>query len=376
MAKTVRQPQPRPLENVRRTVVKLGTRTLCDPDGTPDHLLLDSLARDVAHLRKTGHQFLFISSGAIGLGRSVLRLPDPPEEVAGRQALSAVGQPRLMAAWDAAFRRHRLPVAQLLLTQDDFEARRRYDRLMPGLESVLQHGAVPIINANDAVSASEIGEDFGDNDRLAGLFGARCGADLCILLSDVAGLHDRDPHRDGAQLLDHVPHIDDAVLRRAGVRPGTPPRDGMGRKLQTAQQLTDSGVHVAISYAREPGILGRLLAGETLGTWFDAVGPDRPQRLRTAAPAGRIHIDDGAAEALREGYQLLPAGVVEVEGSWPVESLVEIVLDDEVLARAVCPLAARDVVACIGLHSDDVRRVLGLERTVHVTRKGRVELLA
>lgn len=369
---------------IKRIVVKVGTNTLCNPDGSPDPALLSQLAQDIHYLRSNGRQVLIISSGAIGLGRRLLGLNEQPQDVTVRQACAALGQHRLMSAWDHALRRHKVPVAQVLLTHHTFDKRRSYLHLRNCLEELLKRGAVPILNENDTVSIQEIDASFGDNDRLGALVAAKVEADLYVILSDVDGLYDRPPHVRGARRLERVEAVDDDILAMASEKAGSGARGGMRSKLHSARFLTQAGVPVAIAYGRHEGVLEALLAVDEEhrpvarpGTWFDAVG-DRSNKERwllSAHPQGGIQVDAGAAEALRDGYHLLPAGVIGVQGSFPVESVVDILHDGKVIARAVSHLSSRDLDRCQGLQSDEAKEVLGVETPANITRKGRIALL-
>lgn len=355
-----------------RIVVKLGTNTLCDADGLPDLDLMAAIAQQVHRLRSDGHQVLLVSSGAIGFGRSILKLPELPLDVPMRQACAAVGQHHLMKAWDTALGRHKIPVAQVLVTSNTFQMRRRYVDLHNCIEALLRVGAVPIFNENDTISTEEIDAMFTDNDRLGALVAARVQADVYVMLSDVAGLYDRAPSEEGATLIRRVPRVDDVMA--LGGPAGKRGRGGMASKLESARELTQAGVEVAIGYGREPNIL--LSLTDWPGTWFDAVGRrDGMERwLLAARPVGTIRIDAGAAAALASGKHLLPAGITAVEGAFPVESVVAIVGPDGPVAHALSLLSSGDLNQCIGMQSDAARGALGIEGGVNVTRKGRIAL--
>lgn len=360
---------------MKRIVLKLGTNTLCDADGLPDTDLIAALAKEIHDLRVTGHQFLIVSSGAIGLGRAALRIPELPLDVSMRQACAAMGQHRLMQAWDTGLRPHKIPVAQLLLTSHTFQQRRRYVELHNCLEALLASGAVPVLNENDAVSTEEIDATFTDNDRLGALVAARVEADLYVILSDVDGLYDKPPQEPGAARIPRVAAVTKDVLAMAG-KPGKRGRGGMASKLESAKVLTESGVPVVVAYGRTPGILESLLGEDPPGTWFDAVGRrDGMQRwLAAATPQGTIEVDAGAAAALREGNHLLPAGITGVRGDFAVESVVEIVHDGTAVARALSLFSSRDLARAKGLQSAAARDALGVTGPVNVTRKGRLAL--
>ncbi len=367
----------------RRVVIKLGTNTLCDPNGMPDKGLMTALAREIHDLRQHGHQFLIVTSGAIGIGRGLLHLTDTQLDVPGRQACAAVGQHRLMQCWDEALGSSKIRAAQILVASDTFERRRRYVNLRNCLEALLKHGAVPIINENDTTSTEEIETSFTDNDRLGALVAARIEADAYIILSDVKGLYDKPPHAKGAKLVARVEAVDDDVMAMAGPKTSRNGRGGMHSKLESARFLTEAGIPVVIAYGREDNILHQLLEPhdepdvERPGTWFTPVGQrDGMERwIAAMVPQGAIEIDAGAVKALQDGFHLLPAGVTGIEGEFPVESVVEIKHDGKAVARAVCLFSSIDLLRCQGMQSDEAKATLGLEGTVNVTRKGRLVLL-
>lgn len=365
------------VENAKRIVLKLGTNTLCDPNGLPDRELLRDLAAEMHLQRSQGRQFIVVTSGAIGCGRNTLKLAETPQDVAARQACAAIGQHRLMAAWDEALARHRVHAAQILVTRRTFQSRQSYQDLRACIEAVLTMGAVPVVNGNDSVCTDEIDGAFGDNDALGALVASKADADLYVILSDVPCLYTKPPHMKGARPVHHVERVTDEVIDMADVKVGRGARSGMRSKLECARTITEAGVPVVIVYGREPAALGRILAGEQVGTWFDAVGQRdaRGHWLMSARPQGRIDIDAGAVDALRDGKQLLPAGIRAVDGDFAVESVVEIMLDGTPVARAVSAYSSRDLATCMGRQSDDVRRLLEIEGPVNITRKGRIELL-
>lgn len=281
--------------DVRRIVVKLGTNVIMRADGKVALGLLCGLVEGVAALREQGIEVLVVSSGAVGLGVERLALPVRPTALSEVQACAAVGQSRLMALYDDAFDRLGCRIAQVLLTEDDFRDPVRHANLRATLRSLLSLGVIPIVNENDTVSTMELdrplqagsagkpGEGtarrvFGDNDKLSALLLEHIGADLLLLLSDVDGLYDRDPQAPGAQVLRHVPDVDDAVLRLAHGGNGRG-RGGMLSKLESVRIALGAGKPVVIANGRTPQVLERLLAGEAVGTWFG------PQALGAEAVA-------------------------------------------------------------------------------------------
>lgn len=367
------------LAQAKRIVVKIGTNTLASPTGLPDPWFLAAVADEVKQLRDEGREIILVSSGAIGAGRAALGFAERPREVKLRQACAAVGQSRLMQAWDAAFARHGIRVAQLLLTYHTFSSRQSYLNLRNATEALLELGVVPVVNENDTVSIDEIDASFGDNDRLSALVASKVEADALVILSDVAGLYTKPPGEPGAELVPTVEgEITPEIRRMAGAKASRQGRGGMSSKLDSADLAMSAGVTVVIARGREPHVLTRLAAGEALGTRFSPSGREagRKRWLAIAKPKGVVHVDAGAAKAIRAGSHLLPAGVVGVEGAFDVESVVDVAHDKRVLARAVSSFSSRDLERVKGLRSDEVRSVLGLAAgSVNVTRKGNVALL-
>ncbi len=382
-------PRPRPvpapppreaLKDARRIVIKIGTNTLSRPDGHPDLWFLAAVADDVVELRAQGREVLIVSSGAIGSGRAALGLKEKPREIRQRQACAAVGQPRLMAAWDQAFSRHGVRVAQLLLTYHTFSSRHSYLNLRNATEALLGAGVVPVVNENDTVSIDEIDASFGDNDRLSALVAGKVAADALLVLSDVAGLYTRPPNLPGAELVPEVVgEITPEIRRMAAAKPGSSKgRGGMISKLDSAQVAMDAGVTVVIASGRIPRVIPRVFAGEEIGTRFVPIGREQGRKrwLAIAKPRGSIDVDAGAADALRAGKHLLPAGVVGVEGVFDVESVVDVRHDKRAIARAVSAYSSRDLERVMGMRSDDARAALALgPGPVNVTTKGSVVLL-
>ncbi len=309
----------------RRVVLKLGTRVVTHPDGRVALPRIFSVVETAARLGEAGRQVLIVSSGAVGLGIEALGLSGMPADLMERQAAAAVGQTRLMGLYEAGFQRLGRVCGQVLLTRGDFEDRLRYLNLRSTLQTLLRHGVIPVINENDAVSTEELAfveegrrQAFGDNDGLAALVAAKLDADLLVLLTDVAGVFDRDPRaHPEARLLERLDLADERV--EASDRPGsTAGRGGMRRKLEAARMVARAGCQAVIASGVEPGALDRVLAGEEVGSWLPAEkGLDGRRRwiAFAAATRGRLEIDAGAVRALRERKaSLLAAGVSQCRG--------------------------------------------------------------
>ncbi|MFC6646418.1 glutamate 5-kinase [Granulicella cerasi] len=262
---------------MRRIVVKLGTNVIMRTDGKVALGLLCGLVEQVAALREQGYEVLVVSSGAVGLGVERLGLSTRPTVLAQVQACAAIGQSRLMALYGDAFDRFNCPIAQVLLTEDDFRDPTRHANLRATLDALLTLGVIPIVNENDTVSTMELERPaegapqrlFGDNDKLSALLVKHINADLLVLLSDVDGLYDRNPTEPGAQVLQRVEVIDESVLALAQGGNGRG-RGGMSSKLESANIALRAGKQVVIANGRTPQVLERLLAGEVLGTRFAA----------------------------------------------------------------------------------------------------------
>ncbi len=362
-----------------RVVVKIGTNTVTGELGYPDPEFLAEIAKQVKALRETGHEVIIVSSGAIGAGKAALGITTRVRDVKLRQACAALGQSRLMAAWQAAFTPHGVEVAQILLTYSVFSNRKSYLHARDALLTLLGLGVVPVINENDAIAIDEIDATFGDNDKLAGLVAAKMEARTLVVLSDVPGLFDKPPAGDpSARLIPVVTEITPDIIAAARGPGSAGGSGGMHTKLVCAQIATESGIEMVIARGRDPDILVRIFAGDVIGTRF--IPRERVETkkkwLEYAAPRGRVIVDDGAALAMRNGKHLLPAGVTAVEGNFEVESLVEIVHGDAVLGKAVSRLSSDDLRRVKGCRSEEAARLLELDGSVNVTRKGGLVLLA
>ena len=352
-----------PLDTAKRIVVKIGSALLVGSDGQPARAWLAALADDVAAAHARGQRVTIVSSGAIALGRKVLGL-GRTLRLEEKQAAAAAGQARLLAAYEEAFARHNIPVAQALLTPDDTERRRRWLNARATLETLLELGAVPIINENDTVATVEI--RYGDNDRLAARAAQMISADVLILLSDIDGLYERDPRSDAnAPFVPEVHSIDaqieamaGGVNAAAGVGSG-----GMRTKIEAAKIATRAGCAVAITKGAEMNPLARLMAGARATWFYPHATPQAAYKAWIAghlAPRGALVVDDGAAGALRQGKSLLPAGVVAVEGAFEKGDAVRIVAANGAeIARGLARYDAADAQRIKGLRSDAIAGTLG-----------------
>lgn len=359
-------------------VVKIGTNTLRGADGRPDPAFLQGIADQVAALQRQGYQLVLVSSGAIGAGQATLGLTGRLQDVKLRQACAAIGQPQLMNGWQRAFDAHEVRVAQLLLTHQTFTRRASFLNLRNTTDELLERGVVPIANENDTVSIEEIDASFGDNDRLSAMIASKIDADLLVLLTDVDGMYTKPPGRAGSTRIPVIERVEAKHYEMAAYRPGSAGgRGGMRNKLDAAAFACRRGIQVVLARGRDEDVLGRIVKGQSVGTRFLPQGREASKDawLRMAHPAGVVHIDEGAAAALRNGKHLLPAGVTRVEGDFHARDVVEIRCGGKAVARALTGLSRRDLEAVMGVKSADAATRLGRRGPFNVTRKDNLVLV-
>jgi len=368
----------------RRVVVKVGSAVLAQR-GVLEPARVARLATDIgaALSEDARRQIVLVSSGAVASGFRALGLARPPKIIADKQAAAAVGQPRLMAAYGAAFGglQPARTVAQVLLTADDIDHRARFLNARHTLERLLQSGVIPIINENDSVSFSEI--KLGDNDRLSSLVASLVNADALIILSSVAGVWGAHPMREAARQPEIVPIIRSLREGLALVAPtksetGT---GGMGTKIGAACQAASLGIGVVIADGGEPGVVRRLLSGERLGTHFPPVARSHAARRRwigfAARPKGTLMVDDGARRAVvSRGASLLPGGISGVKGEFAVGALVELQVERGApFARGLVSYASADINRIKGKKGSEIEGVLGFRYADEVIHRDDLVLL-
>jgi glutamate 5-kinase len=353
------------IHDFRRIVIKVGSSLLIDAAaGRVKQAWLASLIEDIAALHREKRDLLVVTSGAIALGRAVLRLAAGPLKLEESQAAAAVGQIELARTWSEALGRHGIGAGQILVTLGDTEERRRYLNARSTIAKLLEWRAVPVINENDTVATNEI--RYGDNDRLAARVATMVSADLLVLLSDVDGLYDTPPARSAtAKLIPVVERITPEIEAMAGAAPSELSRGGMQTKIEAAKIATTAGTHMVIGSGRVDHPL-RAIASAAPSTWFLTPGNPVTSRKKWIAgslePKGTLTIDAGAVAALRRGNSLLPVGVIRVEGQFARgDAVIVRGPDGAEIGRGLVAYDAPDADKVKGRPSSDILLVLGIE---------------
>lgn len=351
------------LKDKKRIVVKVGSALLVDvKTGKVHRKWLESLVDDIAQLKKAGHEVILVSSGAVAVGRRYLDLPVGPLKLEEKQAAASSGMIHLAYAYQATCEHHGMSVAQILLTLDDSENRRRYLNARNTMETLLKLGAIPLINENDSVATDEI--RMGDNDRLGARVAAMTSADLLVLLSDIDGMYTADPKADPAatflnEIAEITPEIE-AMAGSAGTHDGT---GGMVTKLAAAKIALGAGCSMVITNGHTLHPLKSLKEGGK-ATWFRAQGTPRSARkgwiVGSLKAVGAIIVDEGAVAALNSGKSLLPIGVKAVEGKFDRGDAVSIKTPDGIeIGKGLVAYSAADAHLIQGRKSDEIETRLG-----------------
>ncbi|MFM7205117.1 MAG: glutamate 5-kinase [Planctomycetaceae bacterium] len=362
-------------------VVKVGTRVLTGSDGLLDTGRIESLGRQIDAIASRGRRVVLVSSGAVGAGMGRLGLAARPTELAKLQAVAAIGQSCLIEAYERALRGRGRHVAQVLLVADDLQHRARYLNIRNTLLTLLDLGAVPVINENDTVSVEELRTSFGDNDRLAALVATLLGAPLLVLLSDVEGLFDRHPSEPGAAIVPHVPRIDSAVAGLAKDTLGGLSKGGMASKIAAARIVTEAGGSCVVASGRDDGVLESICTGADVGTLFTGRSETMPAWKRwlgwSADARGTVVVDPGAREAVvAGGRSLLAAGVRSVGGGFDAGDVVDLA-DDRglVFARGLVNYAAADLARIAGLRTERIAEILGATPYAEVVHRDNLAII-
>lgn len=368
------------LKNIRRIVIKIGSGVLTGQGSGLDGAIMAGIAGQVARLRQEGREVVIVSSGAIAAGRRELGLEERPRTIPQKQATAAVGQSRLMHAYENAFAPHGFTVAQLLLTRDDLANRRRFLNARATIDTLLGYGVIPVINENDTVAVDEI--KFGDNDNLSALVTNLADAHLLMILTDIDGFYDADPRSNpDARLIHLVKRITREVEQAAGGAGSTVGTGGMATKVAAAKRAGQYGVPTFMLNGRRPELIAAALAGEEVGTLFLPAARSLSSRkhwiAHTLRPTGRITVDDGARQALiGQGRSLLPSGVVGVAGSFDRGACVRVCGPDGAeVGRGIVDYSHSEIRAILGRRSGEIEEILGYRYSDEIIHRDNLVVL-
>ncbi len=353
------------LKKAKRIVVKIGTNTLSTKDGKMALSRIYGFIEDIAELKNQGKEIIMVTSGAVGFGAKKLNI-GKPDTIEKKQACAAIGQAKLMHFYEDAFDKFNITVAQVLLTEDDFDYRNRYLSLKSALNELLSFNVIPIINQNDTVSVYKSKQNFkssfSDNDKLSSLVMSSLNADVLVILTDVDGLYDDDPRANkNAKLIPVVEEITPEI-EALGFDASSGGRGGMKTKIEAAMVATHSGGYAVIANGSLPNIVSRIFSNEEIGTIFlpSTNLNEKRKWIYASGVAGALIINNGAMDALKKNASLLPIGIVGVINDFEKDDIVSILLEngDEV-ARGMVNYAASDCKKLIGKHSDDIKKLIG-----------------
>ena len=368
------------LKQAKRIVVKIGSSLVSSRETGLQPERIDRLAEEIAALRSAGRQILIVSSGAIVSGIKKLGLKDYPKSLPVKQAAAAVGQSRLMWAYEKSFEPLGVMVAQILLTHHDLADRRRFLNARHTLAALIDFQVIPIINENDTVAVDEI--RVGDNDTLAAEVAHLIDADLLVILSDVDGLFTEDPRKmPSAQLIPLITDINEDIERRAGVSTTFEGTGGMATKVRAAKKVAEYGVATLILNGQKPGLLPRVLSGSTDGSLFLAKERRMTSRKHwigyTLRARGTVSLDPGAVDALtKRGKSLLASGIVNVAGSFEAGDAVSCLdQDGKEFAKGLVNFSSDTLAQIKGLKTAEIQQRLGPQEYEEVIHRDNLVIL-
>jgi glutamate 5-kinase len=353
------------LDEIELLVVKVGTTLISSPAKVLDETKMRPIVEDLAALRKRGVKVILVSSGAIGAGMGALGLKTRPKLLPQKQAAAAIGQGTLMRFYNELFGEFDLRVAQVLLTKDDLDERKKYLNARNTLSTLLQYDSViPIINENDTVAVDEI--KFGDNDTLAAVVASKMQADLLVILSNVDGLYNCDPRKNAApELIEEVHDLSESIRMMCGDASAETSVGGMKSKVEAARIASLSGIAMVLANGEQSHILRKIFEGGARLTYFHPKAEWLNGRKRWiafgAAPHGKIKVDEGARGALiKKCRSLLPSGVTGVSGKFERGDTISIVDDkNREIARGLTNYSAQEILKIKGIHTSKISEVLG-----------------
>ncbi len=340
---------------------------------------MENIAAQIFELRKRGKEVIVVSSGAIGVGLHELGIAPKPREIPIRQAAAAVGQSILMQYWSEAFSKYGIKVAQILLTYEFYSDRVSYLNLRNSISTLLEYGVVPIINENDCTCTNEIEAIFGDNDKLSAMVASKIDADLLIILSDIDGLFDRNPKtHNNARLLSLVERITPEIESYGGDPTSFKGVGGMRTKIKAAKVCSMAGCYVSIANSEIKDVVMKILSGEEIGTFFLAerhIQKNRARWIILARASGTVRVDAGAKAAVLGKNSLLPAGIVEVEGSFDRGDVVKLECEGRIFAKGITDYTSEELIKIKGAHTNEIEGILGYKNYDNVIKKENIGIL-
>lgn len=354
----------RDLRNIKNLVIKIGSSSLCDDEGNINKEKILNLIQQIAYIKRKGINITLVSSGAINAGVHIMNLAKRPQTIPQKQALAAIGQASLMQIYEELFSLFNLRCAQILLNHDDFDDRKRLMNFNNAMQALIDYDVVPIINENDTLAVEEI--KVGDNDTLASLVVPAVNADMVVLVSDINGLYDDNPHtNENAKLIKNVNGITKEIENMAKDASSKVGTGGMITKIKAAKVCNDFGCDMAIVNGNQQNVLVDLMDGKDVGTYFSGVaGRTLNSRqhwiMYRSMPKGSIIVDDGAKLALINNHtSLLPKGIVDVRGNFLISQIVDIIdINNILLARGMVNYSSDEIKLIKGLNTREIKNVL------------------
>jgi len=363
------------VNKAKKIVIKLGSSTIVDSNGKFKKKWLLSLIQDIKQLRKNNQEIVIVSSGAIALGQSYLKIKNKKVKVEMSQAVASIGQIHLINEFQKLFQKSKIKIGQILITPDDTEQRRRALNARRTFENLFKLGAIPIVNENDTTATSEI--KYGDNDRLAARVAQIVGADLLIILSDVDGLYEKISNK--KSLIEEVDVVNEKIFSLVDKKVNTYGSGGMLTKLEAAKICMNAGCNMLIANGEKSNPIKKIM-NENLCTWFKPKISNLDARkkwiISSLSSSAKIYIDHGASKALRSGKSLLPAGIVKISGNFKKGDNIIIVDNANVdIARALSSFTSEEINKIKGLQSHQIENILGYASKSEIIHKDDIVIL-
>ena len=363
------------VNKAKKIVIKLGSSTIVDSNGKFKKKWLLSLIQDIKQLRKNNQEIVIVSSGAIALGQSYLKIKNKKVKVEMSQAVASIGQIHLINEFQKLCQKSKIKIGQILITSDDTEQRRRALNARRTFENLFKLGAIPIVNENDTTATSEI--KYGDNDRLAARVAQIVGADLLIILSDVDGLYEKISNK--KSLIEEVDVVNEKIFSLVDKKVNTYGSGGMLTKLEAAKICMNAGCNMLIANGKKFNPIKKIM-NENLCTWFKPKISNLDARkkwiISSLSSSARIYIDHGASKALRSGKSLLPAGIVKISGNFKKGDNIIIVDNANVdIARALSSFTSEEINKIKGLQSHQIENILGYASKSEIIHKDDIVIL-